>query len=328
MMDLKFNKKYNQLYETIEDGKCEIYEFVHELGIIRNIFIKKAIPIKINDLTYFDLVTPSAYGGPIIIKCLEGSRKKLLSAFEQAFSLYCEKNQIICEFAHFHPILKNANDFKNSYELQYIGISKGVDLRNTTFQDLEELYNTFKLKNNVYFRVTAKPDRTAHFKELFFSIYLQDKKEVVSEFENFAARCFGIYPNNIVIVEAIYKSQVIGISLYFLDNGILQIQLSALLNAYSSLMPEYIMQYGITLWGMKNEVDFIHYGGGKTIIGKNEISSNRKKNKLIGDYDFYVGKKVWNENIYKKLCAAAGMGGESIYFPAYRVHEYLTTVKE
>lgn len=36
------------------------------------------------------------------------------------------------------------------------------------------------------------------------------------------------------------------------------------------------------------------------------------------EFDFYIGKKVWNEKIYKMLCEAKGADINSMFFPAYR----------
>lgn len=68
MIDIYFTENYGKLYEDIEKGTNEVFEYRSELGFIRHMFIKREIPIKINGETYYDLVTPYGYGGPLIIK--------------------------------------------------------------------------------------------------------------------------------------------------------------------------------------------------------------------------------------------------------------------
>ena len=36
------------------------------------------------------------------------------------------------------------------------------------------------------------------------------------------------------------------------------------------------------------------------------------------DVDFYIGKKVWNEEIYNKLCEMKNVDKYDAFFPAYR----------
>lgn len=89
MEDIYFSEKYGRLYEKIEKGKLAVFECKTDRGSVRNMFIKREIPIKINSRTYYDLITPYGYGGPIIESC--GSDKEgLVMAYYQAFKAYCQ----------------------------------------------------------------------------------------------------------------------------------------------------------------------------------------------------------------------------------------------
>ena len=75
MMDIYFELNYGKLYEEIEGGTCEVFEHRSSLGTIRHMFIKRKVPIQLGDITYYDLVTPYGYGGPLILNCEEGRKK-------------------------------------------------------------------------------------------------------------------------------------------------------------------------------------------------------------------------------------------------------------
>ena len=63
MLDIYFDKNYGELYEDKENGKCIVFEFESEYGKVRNVFIKREIPISLCDeKKYFDIVTPYGYG--------------------------------------------------------------------------------------------------------------------------------------------------------------------------------------------------------------------------------------------------------------------------
>src|SRR6478735_1307981 len=112
-LDVYFDDNYGKLYEKVENGKAEIFNFNYKFGIIKNQFIKREIPIRINNEIYYDIVTPYGYGGPVIIKC--------------------EENKIVSEFIRFHPILENAEDFTSVYDVKCIRKTLGTNLKD--FED-------------------------------------------------------------------------------------------------------------------------------------------------------------------------------------------------
>ena len=66
VIDIYFEPKYGKLYEEMENGTCEVFEHRSSIGIVNHMFIKREIPITIDNTTYYDLVTPYGYGGPLI----------------------------------------------------------------------------------------------------------------------------------------------------------------------------------------------------------------------------------------------------------------------
>jgi len=56
--DIYFDPNYAKLYETMENGKSEVFKYNSPLGKIYHIFIKREIPFSVDSETYYDLVTP------------------------------------------------------------------------------------------------------------------------------------------------------------------------------------------------------------------------------------------------------------------------------
>ena len=98
-MEINFTEPYGRLYETIEDGELVIFNFENEHGKIKNMFIKRKIPFHLENKEFFDIVTPYGYGGPVIQETTD--EEKLLAGYFEAFSDYCQKNDIITEFIRF-----------------------------------------------------------------------------------------------------------------------------------------------------------------------------------------------------------------------------------
>ena len=73
-----------------ENGKA--YEFIleNEFGKITNLFLIREVPEKVNGKTYYDIVTPYGYGGPVIREC--NNKEQLLKSYEEEFSKFCKEN--------------------------------------------------------------------------------------------------------------------------------------------------------------------------------------------------------------------------------------------
>ncbi len=323
-IDLYFDKNYGKLYEKIENGKAKIFEFKSKNGEIINQFIIREIQEKIEEKSYFDIVTPYGYGGPLIKK-IEGNKEELIQEFEKAFSEYCLKNNIVSEFIRFHPIIKNYKDFEKIYNAKYMRKTLGTSLEKYEEPVQDEFSKSCRkeikriLKAGVTYRITEKPKNLEEFKRIY---YLNMERKNASEYYFFDDEYFNnilkFYSNNIILVEAIFEEKTIAAGLYFIYNNIIHVHLSGTDTEYLSLSPAYILKYGTVLWGKENNYKLIHYGGGLSNSETDSLYSFKRKFAKNTDFDFYIGKKIWNEEIYDKLCDLKKVDKNDEFFPAYR----------
>ncbi len=319
--DLYFDENYGKLYENTENGKAEIFKYEDENGVVSNQFIKRNIPM-IQD--YYDIVTPYGYGGPII----EESKNKeiLLQNYNEAFKRYCEKNNIVSEFVRFHPIINNALDFKKIYDVVYMRKTLGTNLEKYNDPIQEEFSkscrkNIRQCKNKgITVVVTEAPKDISKFKEIYYSTM---KRNNATDYYYFKDEYFNkilqYFPQNILTVEAIYEGKTIAMGLYFIYNQILHIHLSGTLTEYLYLSPAYMLRYGATLWAKEHGYKLIHHGGGRSNSLEDSLYLFKKNFARNTEFDFYIGKKIWNEEIYNKLCEEKHIDPEKIdFFPAYR----------
>src|SRR5699024_7799821 len=108
---------------------------------------------------------------PLIENCKKGYEKKLVSCFEEEFQLYCQQNNIVSEFVRFHPIIENAEEFTECYDVTYI--------RNTVGTNLKDYDNPFQiefskscrrnirkaLRKGISYKVIEKPTDVSKFKQ-------------------------------------------------------------------------------------------------------------------------------------------------------------------
>lgn len=325
MKDIYFEDNYGKLYENHEQGVCKSYVFKNNFGQIKHMFIKREIPVKINGEIYYDLVTPYGYGGPIITECQQGLRENLVREFIDDFQCYCKNNNIVSEFVRFHPILENVKDFNKYYSASHIRNTVGTNLSKYDDPFQSEFSRSCRknirkaIKNNVTYRIKEKPNDVSEFREFYFST--MDRNNAADYYyfdEEYFNLCVKYFKENLLLVEAIYQEQPIAMGLYFIYGDLIHIHLSGTLSEYLHLSPAYILRYAVTEWGKENGYDLIHHGGGRTNDQQDGLYTFKKRFGANTEFDFHIGKKIWNEKIYNQLCEKTHTKDEEDFFPAYR----------
>lgn len=330
MNDIYFEKGYGILYEKIEGGKVDTFEFKNEFGTIKHMFIKREIPTKIENRKYYDIITPNGYGGPIIVNCLEGYRDVLVEAFYSEFKKYCIQSEIVTEFIRFHPIVENAYDFKNIYQIEHIRNTVGTNLilHENPFES--EFSKSCKknikrsLNSGVEYKINLNPIDLNKFIEIYHSTM---ERNSASDFyyygEEYFENCINFFRKSILTIEAIFESKTIAMGLYLLGNKTIHIHLSGTLSEYLSYSPAYVLRYAATLWGKENGYEYIHHGGGRTNSPDDNLYKFKKQFGKSTEFKFFTGRKIWNDAIYLKLNNLNDVenNGNVDFFPLYRLNE-------
>lgn len=324
-LDIYFDKNYGKLYENTENGKVQIFEYEDENGKISNQFIIREIPIKVDGENYFDIVTPYGYGGPVIEKCVIGKEKALIETFVKKFEKYCEKNRIVSEFVRFHPLVDNAKDFKEIYNAECIRKTLGTNLKE--FDDpIQAEFSKSCRKNirqainkGITFKITESPEDIHNFKEIYYSTMDRNNATDYYYFDDkYFNSILKYFKKNVLLVEAIFEDRTIASGLYFIYNKTIHIHLSGTLKDYLYLSPAYILRYAVTLWGKENGYEIIHHGGGRSNSEEDSLYKFKKSFAKNTEFDFFIGKKIWNQEIYEKLCKVKQTNSDEDFFPAYR----------
>ncbi|TWT27766.1 GNAT family N-acetyltransferase [Planomicrobium sp. CPCC 101110] len=323
MKEIYFDENFGRLHEAVEGGKCEVFEYRSALGSVRHMYIKREIPADIDGEMYYDLVTPFAYGGPVIQDCKEDGEWDLVYEFIQAFDAYCKENRIVCEQVRFHPVAENVVDFIGCYETDWIGDTYGTNLEAFSDPVKEEFSVSCQnviwraLEAGVEYRVTAKPDSMEKFAEFYTKAVEGGEPDL-----EYFLECGNAFNEQLVLVEAIFKEQVIGMSLNFLSAGVLYTHLGVVHPGFAYLSPVHVMRFGLTLWGKENGASMIHDGGCIVMNGGiHNADSFKRQFSKHSSFKWCIGRRIWNEEIYEKLCKDMEIGSGADSFPAYRMNE-------
>lgn len=325
MPDIYFEENYGQLYENTENGVCEVFLFQHEFGSIRHMFIKREIPYLVNNEKYYDLITPYGYGGPLVLQFVEGKKNELVSAFFDAFQIHCKQNKIVSEFIRFHPLMKNAHDFKDCYQIQFIRDTVGTNLHE--YEDpVASEYSKSKrksikksLEKGTKFRIIERPDTLEAFKELYYHTMDRNSASAFYYFEeSYFTKLLETLGQHLILVEVIYENTVIGMGLNFVYGKTIHIHLSGSLTEFAHLCPSFVLRYAMAVWGKENGYHLIHEGGGRTNSPADALFQLKKQFGKNTRFQFHTASQIWDEEIYHQLCGSADLTENGNFFPAYR----------
>lgn len=324
-MDIYFTKEYGKLCELIEHGTCEIFQMENELGKVSHMFIKREIKELVDGKKFYDLTTPYGYGGPRM-EVIDSEKKEQLSRiFEKEFGEYCKNNNIVSEFIRFYPLGDNAIDFKSVYSSEYNRNTLGTNLKDYEDPVKEEFSKGCRksirqaLRKGISCRITEGPNNIDAFIDIYYSTM---KRDSADEFYYFGKDYFDMLINalkeNVLFVEAIYEEKTIAAGLYLISDGIIHTHLSGTLSEYLYLSPAYILRYAATLWGKEHGYCLVHHGGGTSSDKENSLFKFKKQFAKNTEFPFYIGKKIWNDDVYRKLCNMNPNCKDSVFFPKYR----------
>lgn len=315
------------------EGDQLCYFTLEEKGeiIIIMPFILRKIKQDIESSTYYDVVSPYGYSGPLY--CQNLSRAYLLDFWTLVDKWY-EKNNIVCEFIRFS--LNNNYQFYSGKLVPTLSNVKGHIM-----PDEKEQWNTFKAKvrnnyrkavsNELRFEITQDSSNEAHV-ENFYKVYISTMTRIGAAKEYFYSLDY--FKNAVAqnkdnyAIAFVYKDDVIiSVELILILRTTLYSYLGGTLSDYFKYRPNDFLKIEVMNWARSHGHEYYVLGGGRK---DNDNLYNYKKTFFPNDEDvlFYTGRKVINTQMYKALDKAVNGPREkgtpktktssNTYFPVYR----------
>ena len=318
--DIYFEPIWGELYAIKENGTHQTFFHDSIHGQAYYSFVKRIIDIKVEDETYFDIITPYGFGGPIIIENKINNKNELLNEFKEAFDNYCSENRIVTDSCRFNPWLKNHLDFAHMYEIVPNYTTIGIDLSvDNIFMDELRSKKRNMIRKAVKLGVTIHFDFEGKYIDVFLSIYEKTIiKNQISDYYRFSKAFlldnFNRLRGKILIAFAEYKKNIISIAILLLSDQYIHYHLAANDTDYNGIPANDALLYEIAEYGKKNGFKYFMLGG----AGANTTLHNHKigftKN---SEFNFYKGRRICNPDVYKKILINCNKVDIS-FFPSYR----------
>jgi len=330
-MDVYIHPDYLKLFQEYTRNKA-IYTY---FGNERNYILIPYFERPVNSLENksipecFDLVSPWYYGG--LVHNIKDNKllQEVFNNFTKKFEEYCKKNNVVTEFQRLNPILRNHILYQNHPGLFYD--------RKIVYVDLTKNLETI---NNEYTRHTRKNINKAIRNNL--KVYHGENKENISKFikiytesmerknakrfyyfnEKFFHNLLKISKGGIKIFYVECEGKIICSSIELGKNDILHDYLRGISPDHLNLRPNDILIDEIIKWAKSAGYKYFILGGGIT-SSEDDGLLRFKKSFSSTVSEFYVYKKIYNLEKYKKLCEIHGKKQSNLefenaqFFPEY-----------
>lgn len=326
MKDLYFNPNYAKAYEDI-DGKSDTFTFECLYGKVTNTFIMRKIPWNVNGDIYYDIVTPYGYGGPLAedVKDIDA----LLLEYKKAFTEFCKKKNIICEFIRFH--LYDNVDVREHYYGETLHLLDNVVV-NTIGEFDSDIWMKYEHKvrknvkkainNGLEIIIENNLDHIADFLSIYNSTmdrnnaddyyYLTDKY-----FESIS----NLLPENFMYFHAVKDNKIVATELVLCSEEYAYSFLGGTLTEYYAYRPNDYLKNEIIKWCNRTARKRFILGGG---YHKDDgIYQYKRCFTPDPDVPFYVGRYIFDEKMYNTIVNIRKSVDKDFkqstgYFPKYR----------
>jgi lipid II:glycine glycyltransferase (peptidoglycan interpeptide bridge formation enzyme) len=299
-LDIYYYPSFLDIDAKIQKGEYEIFFFIKG----KEVFIYPYIKLPFNEekfKEYFDISSPYGYCGPFC------SSELIFQEGEEAFVDYI-KSKCVTEFVRYHYIYNEKHKFtrmiQNLQNRTVVTLDTTLDWETIWSKEFSGTNRNLirKLEREEYkFILANKKEDLLGFLEMYYSTM---KNAGASNFYFFEKdlinRLYEDLGEKIFLVKVEKESIVYCYSLFFISGGIGTYYLSARNVDYPKIPgSNYLLAKAVELLQEKGAF-VLNFGGGLT----NETDDylfNFKRNFSKRTKEFFIGKRIFNNNIYNQL---------------------------
>lgn len=293
-------------------------------------FILRKINIENAPDEVFDVSSPWGYNGPYI---KNGIDKELLFEFWKAVDAWYLENKIVSEFVRFGFDMNQSN-FSGTVVHTLFNVKGDVTNWETFWGNLKpNTRNQFRKAGKIGLKFEM------HFNQIevqkiedFYKVYIgtMDRRSAVDSFYHDLEYFINICDNNsgkCAIGLTYLDDMPISTEFFLISDDTIFSFLGGTDSNHFKARPNEFLKINAIEWGKENGLKYYMIGGGLSNSKEDNLYLYKKKYfPNDPDIDFYTGRKIVNQELYKELCGLT-MQRESIvaendislgFFPKYR----------
>lgn len=295
-----------------------LYENGEERAI--NVVLKRDVALdskmtgRVEEGKFFDLITPYGYGG-------FWGRIVDWDQLNHTYSMYCIENNYVCEFVRFELFSDYFKHYDGEVETRTHNVVRSLEI------SLDEMWMDFKQKvrKNVKkansYNLSCIIENTTEHLDDFLRIYYGTMDRTEAEENYYFSRQFftdlNAIRDNIMYFYVVHEGKVISTELVIFGANYCYSYLGGTDQDFFDVRPNDYLKFEIIKWAKKKGLRSFVLGGG---YGKDDgIFQYKLCLAPHGQYDFYIGRKVFNQENYDKLVRLrSGDNLNKSFFPLYR----------
>ena len=317
-LDISYTKEYVSLYAEREGGVPEAVFF--SAGEER-IFYPYVVRSLDSFLPGYSDIVSIGYGGPALC-----SKQSVVQSFSAQFHAYCQSKKYVTETVRFHPLLKNAELFRDQMQLDLVRETIAVDVRPSLAQ-IQAQYsqnvrrNMKKAKDHAVRIVEGKSN---HDLAAFISLYRETMERNRAGASYYYDNPFfaGLLQETALckprLLLAIHDDIAVAGAIMLCGSRYAHFHLGASHTEDMPLGINHLLFDAMISLAKEDGLDYLLLGGGN----QEQDGLFRFKASFTKDapYPYWMGKRVHDEEVYQVLCEQnrADDAGSSTFFPAYR----------
>lgn len=321
--DINYLNSYAKAFQLCGNSEPKLVYYEHEdtkavkIVMRRDIAKSQLFKGKLEESSWFDLITPYGYGGFWI----EGNDYEDV---EKTYNDRCEEEGFISEFVRFNLFSDCRKFYGGIVESPSRNVVRSLELPlEEILMDCDRTVRTNIRKaqrSNLTFEVDTEGTRLDEFLEIYYQT--MDRKRANSEYF-FPKEFFEILnemEDHFAYFYVLHEGKVISTELNLYGEENCYSFLGGTNKEYFPLRPNEFLKCEIIKWAKEKGLKRIVLGGG---YGSDDGLFRYKKCLAPnGVVDFYVGKKIFNEEKYSKLLDIrkkdSNFDEDTTFFPKYR----------
>ena len=298
------------LYENGEDRAINVV-------FRRDISKDDKLAGKIETGKYYDLISPYGYGGFL-------GQIDDYQALNNIYNTFCIEHGYICEFVRFELFTNYHEYYDGEVETRTHNVVRSLEM------PLDDMWMDFKQKvrKNVKkansFGLQIIIENTDEHLQDFLDIYYSTMDRSNAENEYYFSKEFyqtiNSMRDNIMYFHVVHEGKVISTELVIYGSENCYSYLGGTNRDYFDMRPNDFLKYEIIKWAKEKGLKNFVLGGG---YGSDDgIFKYKTCLAPSGVVDFFIGRKVFNRELYNQLVELREIDNpeclESKYFPKYR----------
>lgn len=249
---------------------------------------------------YYDWETPYGYGGPLADDVISLEAQQV---FKDEITTFCKKNNVVTQFVRFHPLLQNQFILSSVIEEKEMRdtIVVNTDNEELIIQNMDSKNRNMvrKAKKNGIKIVESKLDDIDEFIAMYTETMKKNNADTYYTFTKEYFKSLEQMRDNVLLLYAEYEGRRISGSLFLINDKYMHYHLAGTHSDYRKYSPNNLLLYKAACIAAKRGIKLFHLGGG--MEPEDSLFGFKKQFNKNGRIPFFVGRTIFNPDIYRKL---------------------------